>query len=43
VVGVQVDRVQVGVPFLVEVGGDRHRMVLAVPWDAALQVCPDLG
>jgi len=43
VVGVQVDRVQVGIPFPVEVGGDRHRRVSAVPWDAALLVYLDLG
>ena len=42
-VGVQVDLVQVGVPFRVEVEVDPHRMVLAVPLDAALLVCPDLG
>ena len=42
VVGVQIDWVQVVVPFRVEVEMDRHRRVLAVPWVVVLRVGLDL-
>jgi hypothetical protein len=42
VVGVQIDRVQLGVPFRVEVEVDLPRMVLVVPWVVVLLVFLDL-
>jgi len=42
VVGVQIDLVQVGVPFRVEVEVDLRRMVLVVPWVVVLPIFLDL-